>query len=303
MDNIIDNITDNIINEVVVIKKKQRGRPKKSVNKKKVNKKDNFLNIKQFEKKNIVQKSLLVHLPININLINEEKNNVYEKHFFTYDNKLKEINIEPAPYDDNFSNTIQEEEIVLKNEEIEVKEINLYNKEKKIKKKIYKLINFIDFKNINEENHICCWWCTHQFDNLACGIPLKFEDGKYTVKGYFCSFNCALSYNRNENIDYLVKQQRMTLLNLLYNEMEPDGEEIEYAPRKECLRKYGGILSIEEFRKNKKIYKLTYPPIIPLIPELEEIEIIKDNKDITLNKEISNRFNKQNNSSLDNFFS
>ena len=56
-------------------------------------------------------------------------------------------------------------------------------------------------------------------------------------------------------------------------------------------------------RKNNKTYKLTYPPILPLIPELEEIELIKDNKDITLNKNISQRFNKKSNTSLDNFFS
>tara|TARA_B100001971_G_scaffold212175_1_gene241572 strand:+ start:98 stop:565 length:468 start_codon:yes stop_codon:yes gene_type:complete len=154
-----------------------------------------------------------------------------------------------------------------------------------------------------EEEKICCWWCTYQFDNLACGIPIKYEKKKYHVKGYFCSFNCALSYNDNENIDYLIKQERRCLLNLLYNIMEEKHERIKKAPKKECLIKFGGILTIEEFRKNSKTYKLTYPPILPLIPELEEIELIKDNKDITLNKNISQRFNKKSNTSLDNFFS
>ena len=288
--------------KVEIIKKKKRGRPKKSVNKKKNNKKDNLLNIKQFEKKNITKKSLLVHLPINISLINEEKNNVYEKHYFNYDNKLEQINKEPQPYDNNFDITVHQEEIIQKYDKIEVKELSLYDKDKKIKKKIYKLINFIDFKNINHDNNICCWWCTCEFENIACGIPIKYEDGKYKAKGYFCSFNCALSYNKDESIDYLIKQERFALLNLLYNQMEPDLDEIVCAPRKECLKKYGGILTIEEFRKNNKVYKLTYPPILPLIPELEEIEIMKDSKDITLNKNISNRFTKQNNSMLDNFF-
>ena len=283
--------------------KKKRGRPKKSTNKKTKNKKENLLNIKQFEKKNIIKKSLLVHLPINIALINEEKNNVYEKHFFDYNNKIKEINKEPEPYDNNFESLIHEETISVKSQQIEVREINLYNKKKKIKKKIYKLINFIDLKNIIEIQQICCWWCTYQFDNLACGIPIKYDNDKYHVKGYFCSFNCALSYNENENMDYLIKQERRSLLNLLYNNMEPLCYEIKKAPRKECLIRFGGILTIEEFRKNNKEYKLTYPPILPLIPELEEIELIKDNKDITLNKNISHRFTKKNNTSLDNFFS
>jgi len=282
--------------------KKKRGRPKKSTNIKNKNKKDNLLNIKQFEKKNIIKKNLLVHLPINITLINEEKNNVYEKHFFNYDNKLKEINKEPEPYDDNFESMIQEEEVLIKKKIIEVKEINLYNKKKKIKKKIYKLINFINFKNITD-HQISCWWCTYNFENLACGIPIKYEENKFHVKGYFCSFNCALSYNQNENIDYLIKQERSALLNLLYNRMDPSCFEVKKAPRKECLKKYGGILTIEDFRKNNKIYKLTYPPILPLIPELEEIELIKEKKDITLNKNISQRFTKKNNISLDNFFS
>ena len=51
--------------------KKKRGRPKKSTNEKLKKKKENLLNIKQFEKKNILNKSLLVHLPINMTLINE----------------------------------------------------------------------------------------------------------------------------------------------------------------------------------------------------------------------------------------
>ena len=283
--------------------KKKRGRPKKSTNKKLKNKKENLLNIKQFEKKNILKKSLLVHLPINITLINQEKNNVYEKHFFNYDNKVKQIDQEPEPYDDNFNNAIQEEKIIEKTTKIEVKEISLFQQQKKIKEKIYTLINFIDLKNLIEEEKICCWWCTYQFDNLACGIPIKYEKKKYHVKGYFCSFNCALSYNDNENIDYLIKQERRCLLNLLYSIMEEKHDIIKKAPRKECLIKFGGILTIEEFRKNSKTYKLTYPPILPLIPELEEIELIKDNKDITLNKNISQRFNKKSNTSLDNFFS
>lgn len=105
-------------------------------------------------------------------------------------------------------------------------------------------------------------------------------------------------------MDYLVKQERGCLLNLLYNVMEEKHEIIKKAPRKECLKRFGGILTIEEFRMNNKTYKLTYPPILPLIPELEEIELIKDNKDITLNKNISQRFNKKNsNTSLDKFFS
>jgi len=115
--------------------KKKRGRPKKSTNKKLKNKKENLLNIKQFEKKNILKKSLLVHLPINIKLINQEKNNVYEKHFFSYNNKIKQIDQEPEPYDDNFNNIIQEEKIIEKTTKIEVKEISLYNKKKKNKKK------------------------------------------------------------------------------------------------------------------------------------------------------------------------
>ena len=118
-----------------IVKKKKRGRPKKNTNIKAKNKKENLLNIKEFEKKNIIKKSLLVHLPINITLINEEKNNVYEKQFFDYTNKLKEIHIEPEPYDDNFNNNIHEESILIKSKKIELKEINLYNKEKKIKKK------------------------------------------------------------------------------------------------------------------------------------------------------------------------
>ena len=123
---------------------------------------------------------------------------------------------------------------------------------------------------------IKCWWCCHNFDNSPCGIPIKYENDTFHVYGCFCSFNCALSYNFNTNIDK--KWERAGLINLLYKKScNVDDVEVEYAPDKECLQVFGGYMSIEEFRNStNKLYNITYPPMLAIIPQMEEIKIIKE---------------------------
>ena len=52
---------------------------------------------------------------------------------------------------------------------------------------------------------------------------------------------------------------------------------LNYAPNRECLKDFGGYMSIEDFRKtNDTSYNINYPPMLSIIPQMEEIKIIKE---------------------------
>ncbi len=122
-------------------------------------------------------------------------------------------------------------------------------------------------------NDICCWWCTYNFDSYPCFIPEKYYEEKYYVFGCFCSFNCAASYNLNMN-DYKV-MERYALLKKLYNQNSDKRNKL--APPKEVLEKYGGIVSIENYRRNfitcDKEYRINLPPLVALTHLIDEITI------------------------------
>ncbi len=128
------------------------------------------------------------------------------------------------------------------------------------------------YKNYNKKDVNCnihCWYCNHSIDK-PCGIPVKLEGNKFHVKGFFCSFNCALSYNYESNEMENVIQEREALIRMMHKTCIPAGGSLKYAPPKESLKIFGGTLSIDEFRDNNKYINVIYPPVIPLVSYFEE---------------------------------
>ena len=133
-----------------------------------------------------------------------------------------------------------------------------------------------------EKTNISCWWCCHKFENTPCSLPYKYKKDKFYVRGVFCSFNCAASYNFSLNDDDLF--ERYSLLNLMYKKLYyRKFVKINLAPPRESLKIFGGYLSIEEFRENclsnDKLFNIIDPPLISIIPKIEES--INHNKDFT----------------------
>jgi hypothetical protein len=137
-------------------------------------------------------------------------------------------------------------------------------------------VNFIDSKNgktvVCEKTNIACWWCTYNFDTLPCFIPERYYNSAFYVFGNFCSYDCAAAYNIDLR-DYKVSD-RNSLIKKLYLTIKGTSDEIPVAPKREVLEKFGGPLTIEEYRKvsrgiNKE-YKLLLPPMINLIACIEE---------------------------------
>jgi len=140
-----------------------------------------------------------------------------------------------------------------------------------------------------EKTHICCWWCTYEFDNYPFFIPEKFYNNKYYVFGNFCSFNCAASYNL-EIEDYKV-MERYTLLKKLYEKFIPI-DKMKLAAKKEVLVKFGGIVEISDYRANfakcEKEYRLNLPPLCFIHHIIEEVTIEKNTESDNIKSNIQN---------------
>jgi hypothetical protein len=137
---------------------------------------------------------------------------------------------------------------------------------------IYQLFKeYTDNKSWLEQTDIHCYWCCHQFDNIPLGLPLKYDINykKFRTKGIFCSFPCVIAYNNNNTCNCMPEIQ------LLYKLICHNNEELKSAPERECLKMFGGNLSIEEFRKINKIksFQLINYPMFPRRGFIEEIDI------------------------------
>lgn len=262
---------------------KKRGRPKKSNSNSKTKKKIQEKTKKLFDIKemNDLQKTeytnLLVHLPIDISLIENNKTESYEQEYLNYKNLLSTIEKEPEPFESIETTDLIEEKII-QSKEIKVLNDKILLNEKNIKKTVYMIEK--------KEQNILCWWCCHNYENQSFGIPLRKDKDIFVTKGYFCSLNCAKSYNDNENIDLKIKQNRNLLIEMLNKEISNDDKEVIKSPPRETLKVFGGVLTIEEFRKNGNILKLIYPPLITIIPYIEEIKTEENNKNIKINKKL-----------------
>ena len=114
--------------------------------------------------------------------------------------------------------------------------------------------------------------------------------------GNFCSPECSAAYIF-DNKKYMNDcWEKYSMLNMIYGGTEP----IKVAPSKICLKKFGGRLTITEFRnictKLNKSYKVLLPPMISVLPMIEEINLNDDSNNIDmflLNKEQINKANEE----------
>ena len=195
-------------------------------------------------------------------------NNQYVKHLCLAIKKLKDENVELKKY---------------------LTEITpMYFTEVKIYPCELNLFDIKQNKLIPTTTDLCCWWCTCQFDNLPTYLPEKYSDSNFYVSGCFCSFNCVGAYNLSLNDDKV--WNRYSLLKLMYYMINKNkiisisDIEINIAGPKELLKKYGGPMTIDEYRKNSKIlgreYHKLIPPFIPVNSGFEEITNSKINANI-----------------------
>ena len=96
-----------------------------------------------------------------------------------------------------------------------------------------------------------CWWCTYGIKSKVLSLPITYDkkNNKFNCTGHFCSWECMKAYNFYDNSSG--KHLRSSLITMMYQNMSNDKiNKINIAPPRQCLKIYGGNLTIEEFRKN-----------------------------------------------------
>ena len=149
-------------------------------------------------------------------------------------------------------------------------------------KKIYE--SEVKFCNKNgnewpEKTDIACWWCCHQFDHIPLGIPEYINKKTFYLSGCYCSFNCMMAYNIDQN-DYKLYDRQSNIYQLK-NQIDPQGQmTIHPAGPRQTLKLFGGPFTIIEYRHNFFILnrecRYFMPPMVSIIGIIEE-----DSRDIT----------------------
>lgn len=128
-------------------------------------------------------------------------------------------------------------------------------------------IDYIKFGCLPVRTDLCCFHCKAPFNTSPIGIPIKYvckkikpalepketdevsnNDFFYTF-GVTCSWPCCLAFILENSHKHLFRNSK-SLLYSLYYKLYNTELKIKAAPSWECLKDYGGILSIDEFRKS-----------------------------------------------------
>lgn len=224
--------------------------------------------------------------------------------------------IEVEEFDNNNTDSINDESSI-KNDEVYIRTIgfeemnkNYFNVLKKVK--ILKIIQADDTKKEwDSSTEHACFYCTEQFQTMPIGIPIRYNKGKYYCRDNFCSFNCAAAYifSGFDTRYHFKKWEYYSLLCLLAKEINEkintdtsiDIKKIIYvklAENRNLLKKFGGPMSIEEFRKQfyflDKKYSLLYPPVSCMYPQTEVAHYVSVHRQKAMLLNNENRFQELN---------
>jgi hypothetical protein len=128
-----------------------------------------------------------------------------------------------------------------------------------------------NIKSLPASTEICCFWCSHKFENKPYVIPEREVAGVYQVYGNFCMPECALAYLLHESIDPHARWERIALLHRIYDRL--GSYYIFPSPPRESLKIFGGPLSIESFRATVKQAKVRVdmhmPPMVSILGSID----------------------------------
>jgi hypothetical protein len=221
---------------------------------------------------------------------------------------------------DNLENQnieLTNEESSIKNDEVYIRTIgfeemnkNYFNVLKKVK--ILKMIQADDSKKEwDSSSEHACFYCTEQFQTMPVGIPIRYIRGKFYCRDNFCSFNCAAAYifSGFDTRYHFKKWEYYSLLCLLAKQINEliDSENgndmkkiiyVKLAENRNLLKKFGGPMTIEEFRKQfyflDKKYSMLYPPVSCMYPQTEVAHYVSVHRQKAMMLNNENRFQELN---------
>jgi len=288
------NFQNETIVEIPVADKKKRGRKKKYeienlekiLNRNEVNNFDH--NIAYSDDENTVDEENCIKKISFGNLDITVSKKVKSVPIETYKNTITKSIINKDEWESDEEKEIPVENIIHENFEINKKYIPGNSSDSALKKNeecVKKIRVVTCLKNDigeawPEKTNVCCWWCAHTFTTCPCTLPVKYDSlrKRFTFVGIFCSWNCTKSYNYEKN-DH-VRYQRAELITLLVQQMYGilHAINIKPAPPRQCLKMFGGYMTINEFRDDNKTvdsYNLNLIKYNYVYPEITEISNIK----------------------------
>lgn len=160
------------------------------------------------------------------------------------------------------------------------------NNEQIVKLNLTKIEKSFDDSVILEENNMyvkntseLCWNCCEKLSNSISSIPLTYKNKIFYIYGDFCCLECGLRYAR-DNFDSNKYLDILTYTNLYNKELYNNSNSVNVAPHRLMLKKFGGNLSIDEYRKNNIQYGkniLNIPVGTQLYHSFDENKEIVDN--------------------------
>ncbi len=136
------------------------------------------------------------------------------------------------------------------------------------------LVQFANTKTSKElpsETTLSCFWCCESFPGRPCIIPTHITDKTWYVYGNFCTPQCCMAYLLSEILDTHTRWERIALLNRLYG-AQTNGR-IYPAPSRESLQRFGGPISIEDFRemcdKQRTRVDIHMPPMVSILASMD----------------------------------
>ena len=189
---------------------------------------------------------------------------------------------QPEPYDamaDNFF-TGQNENILidLKEEEVSIEKEVVEEVKQPSMQAFMKIDLMVEYsqtkisKKLPDTTDVACFWCAHGFKGQPCVIPEREEKGVYRVYGNFCSPSCGMAYILQESLDTHVRWERVSLLHRIYSKAYETGR-IFPAPLRDCLKLFGGPMTIEQFRdviaQGKIRIDIQIPPMVSILGSID----------------------------------
>jgi hypothetical protein len=122
-------------------------------------------------------------------------------------------------------------------------------------------------------NEQWCWWCCHPIPRDIFQMPIQYDELRTTFKtiGQFCDFGCMKAYANSQECSH--KQSRLTLISKFYKHVTGNfihNHDIPMAPPRQCLKVFGGIMDITEFRSSRNTMIVVNPPIVTMKQSIEQ---------------------------------
>lgn len=149
---------------------------------------------------------------------------------------------------------------------------------------------YTHLRSLNEKNEgpVCCYYDGYEITKNIVGLPKKRKSsGEFVVWGYFCSYECARSYIVETRTSCHVDKET-SLLALMAIQTHGIHFRLNRAPDKALLKKFGGPLSIEQWRSENLSNRLW----VVKTPETERTfntyECFLNHNSVTIHRNINN---------------